>query len=141
MPFRPGSEDEAHHAILEWLRWCVPGVEVIHVPNGFYAGDDADDPSRKKVKAHIARLKALGMRPGAHDLLCFVPGPRVFWIEVKPAKGKLSDVQIEFGAAMEALGVPWRLCRSSEDARDFVEGMGIETREAKTTVTVMRLEG
>ena len=132
MAFRPGSEDETHHAILTWLGWVVPGIEVCHVANGFYAGDDENDPTRRKARAHLARLKALGLKPGTFDLLCFPGEGRVFWLEIKrPKGGVVSTAQEDFGASMTRLGIPWAIVRSIDETREFLASINVLTREAQ----------
>ena len=138
MTFKPGSEDATHYDIKSWLEWVVPGIEVLHVPNSFFAGkgdpNDVDaqgKPKRTVEKRHVARLKALGMRPGALDLLCMVPGkPPVFWIEVKVGKRGLDPDQVEFGRRLDRLGIPWALCRSIDDAAKFLDTIDVRTRIA-----------
>lgn len=130
MTFKPGSEDQAHYAIRQFLLTVMPGCEVVHPPNGMFAGGKTRE-ERRKAEQHIARLKALGLTPGAPDLLVFPGDGRVFWIEVKApgAKGASAE-QAAFGLRMAALKIPWRVCRSIEDARQFLADIGIATREA-----------
>lgn len=126
MTFKAGSEDEVHWSIKAWLEAVLPGCFVMHIANGFHAEGD-----RRERARHVARLKSLGMVPGAADLLIFTRDGRPFFIEVKrPKGGVVSDDQIAFGAAVTERQVPWRVCVSVDEARQFLADIGIQTREA-----------
>lgn len=126
MVFKPGSEDSVQRDIMDWLKAVLPGCFVMHVPNGFHAEGDVE--ARAK---HVARLKGLGMAPGAADLLVFTREGRPFWIECKrPKRGVTSSDQLAFGEAMAKRNVPWAVCSSVADARVFLDSLDIRTREA-----------
>lgn len=125
MAFQPGSEDEVHYSIKAWLEAVLPGAVVVHVPNGFYAGES------RQAARHLQRLKALGLTPGAFDLLVFPGRGRVFWIEVKHAHGGVvSPEQKAFGEKMNRLDIPWAVCRSIDEAAAFLHAIDVRTREA-----------
>lgn len=121
----PHSEDATQIAIIEWLQAVLPHKEIVHIPN------------TPRSRSHGARLKRLGLRTGAADLLVFLPN-RVVAIEVKrPAvkaikqrAGSPSDAQIEFGGQMNALGHGFMVAYGVDDVKRGLAALGIETREA-----------
>ena len=66
---RSRHEDETQAAIAEWLNVVLPLKEIVHIPN-----------EARRSPAEAARQKRLGLRPGASDLIVFLPG-RVVAIE------------------------------------------------------------
>lgn len=110
----------SHKAIYRYLRVVLPaGYLVYHIPNEGH-----------RSAAEAAKLKAMGLLPGAPDLEIVQPGGNVFYIEVKRMiGGTLSDDQKAFKSHCFEHGIPWALCRSIEDARQALIGWGIETRE------------
>jgi len=63
--------------------------------------------------------------PGQADLLALHASGRFCWIEVKTARGRLSEAQRRFRDAMHALAGPrsYVVCRSPEDAIAAVEAL------------------
>jgi hypothetical protein len=111
-------EDSIHRSIVHWLRAVLPAAEVLHVPNA----------PRSAVAG--ARLKGLGLRAGAPDLLLMLPGGQGLWIEVKAPKGRLSPAQHAFADRCQALGWPVVVARSIDDVRSALDASQIKTREA-----------
>lgn len=112
------KEDPIHIAILGYLRAVLPpSHKVVHVPNN----------PRSKIAG--ARLKRLGMLAGAPDLMILRPAARCAWIEVKPEGEYLSQGQKDFRDWCKAQGHPWAVCRSIDDARDFLEAEQFPTME------------
>jgi Holliday junction resolvase len=66
------------------------------------------------VKIH----QSLGSYKGIADLSCTKDGRHV-WVEVKTAKGKLSEHQQRFGADVEYHGGEYRVARSVDDVMDL----------------------
>lgn len=100
-------------AVIDWARY-VRTTEgplrqfLIAIPNGTYLGG-----TKGQRAAQMARLKRVGLRPGAHDLLLAL-GRHIwhgFWIEMKkprqafrgPAdvESAVSEEQVEFARDME----------------------------------------
>jgi hypothetical protein len=105
------TEADIHGAILPFIRTIAPEV------GGW------------RSKAEGARLKALGVTPGIPDLCLIAPIGRVFFIEVKTARGKLSPEQRKIHEWLTAIGVGVAVCRSVDDARWALRAWNIPTRE------------
>lgn len=71
------------------------------------------------VKIH----QSLGSVRGIADLYALKNGVGV-WIEVKTAKGRLSEHQVKFQAAVERHGGAYAVLRSLDDAKRFNELFG-----------------
>jgi len=115
------EEDRIQQAIVGWLRLVLPPTALVFaVPNGGH---------RSKRTAGL--LKATGTLSGVSDLFVIVPGfPRLICAEVKTSKGRLTPMQKDFGALIEAAGHEFCVWRSVEDARETLRQLGIATREA-----------
>ena len=125
MAFKPGSEDETHYAIRDWLMAVLPEPkEVVHPPNGFYAGKD-----RKKAGRHVSRLLALGLRPGFPDLIVITPRDILFLEVKRPKGGVVSDEQRDFGLRMCAMDRSWAVVSSIDETRSALAAWGVQTRE------------
>jgi len=81
--------------LVKYMRACLcPGVEFLHVPN-----------EGKRSKAGNGILKAMGMLPGASDLIGFVPPAARFWaLELKQPGEEPTEDQYKFLAAVNAAG-------------------------------------
>jgi hypothetical protein len=69
-----------------------------------------------------AKAKAAGRRAGVPDLLFVLPGGRCCFIELKAARGVLSEEQKLY---RDALGSNWALARTLEDVEAALIGWGI----------------
>ena len=126
MSLRARLEDAHQAAIVEYLATVLPFAEVVHIPN---------EGKRSAVEA--ARLKRLGLRKGAADLIVFLPG-RVIAIECKRPADKLTKrragtatlEQLDFGANLNAMGHSFFIARGIEDVRLALKTLGVVTREA-----------
>lgn len=58
--------------------------------------------------------------PGVSDLIA-VKGGRTLFLEVKTAKGKLRDNQVEFGSNIRAQGEEYYVVRSIEDVEQIIK--------------------
>jgi hypothetical protein len=124
---RDGNEDQTHEAIIGWLHAVLPHKEIVHVAN-----------EGRRSLWEAARLKRLGLRPGASDIFLIIPR-RLIVIEVKRPADKLrkkragvaSDEQIDFGLRVNALGHNFFIAEGIDDCRRAFAKLGIETREAK----------
>lgn len=110
----------SHKAIFRYLRIVLPtGYLVYHIPNEGH-----------RSAAEAAKLQAMGLLPGAPDLVIVQPGGNTFFIEVKRmVGGTLSDDQKAFKSHCVEHGIPWALCRTIDGARQALAGWQIETRE------------
>ena len=87
------NEAQIQRAVLDHLRIRgVPGLFFLHIPNGGL-----------RLRSEAARLKGLGTRAGAPDLILIREG-RVYGLELKAPGGRASAAQLETLAAMEAAG-------------------------------------
>lgn len=84
------------------LWFCVPNGELM-------------DPER------ISKALAMGMLPGLTDLCVVFPNARLGAIELKDDDGQLSDAQIEVREQLQALKVPYAVCRSIPQLRATCE--------------------
>lgn len=109
-------EELIHKAIVQYLKLAGAAHHFywLHVPNG---------GSRNKIEA--ANLKRMGVIPGVADLMIVPEGGRAHWLEVKSETGKQSPAQKAFAATMEALGSPYAVVRSVDEAEAALKGWGI----------------
>jgi VRR-NUC domain len=119
----PAAHEEAGEqiALFHWIRlqqrvWPELGL-AHHIPNGAYLGKD-----RVAAARHMARLKAMGLKPGVFDV--FLPVARHGWhglyIEMKAKDGSLSEEQEDFGSKVANEGYAVFICRSFEQAQGVV---------------------
>ena len=114
------SESQIQRAFVEWLRWQAPrDVIWFSVPNN----------PRSKITG--ARLKAEGMRAGAPDMVFILPSGRAACIEFKTPTGRLSAEQRHFATGCEIMGVPYAVCRSSDEAIAALSSWVSEARAAE----------
>jgi VRR-NUC domain len=123
----PARNDEAaiQASIVAWARLIAPDVLIFAVPNGGY-----------RTPREAALMKWTGVLAGVPDLGIIADG-RAFFLEVKTAKGRLSDAQQEIIPKLEAIGAPVALVRSIDDARDAFAKWGIQTRESAPMKTLL----
>ena len=103
------TEDWEQMQLVAWLD--LKGYKYTAIPNHTYT-------TSWKQKAHN---KALGLRAGFPDLVVIVNGQFIA-IEMKRTKG--STTTPEQKAWIEALndaGVPAKVCKGFDEAREFVE--------------------
>jgi hypothetical protein len=125
--------NDLHIPLVAMLRWCVrPNVLFRHVPNGEHR-----DPRT------AAKLKAMGVLPGAADLefnWC-EPGTaacrsgecdpvvgkarRVLHLELKLPGRQQSDLQKEFALAVRLLGDEYHVVRSIDEAINILGERGL----------------
>lgn len=98
-------------AVMSWVRFHVkhwPELDLLFaVPNGGH-----------RSKATAGKLKAEGVRAGVWDL--WLPVRRRPWsglvVEMKMKPNRLTPVQREFGAGIEAQGFRTAVCYSAPEA-------------------------
>lgn len=115
-------EQELQIQTAEFLDWALmPPARWLHIPNG----EKRDD--------HIAAiLNAMGVKPGAADILVFTPGGRFIWIELKSETGRLSASQVDWRDWCRSIGAPWFLCRSLADVIEALTSCQVRLRGALT---------
>lgn len=114
-------EQTLQRAVVQYLDAVLPATAwCFHAPNG---------GGRSKVEAAI--FKGLGVRAGIPDI-CILYDGRAFWIELKAAKGRLSEAQERAHVRLWEAGCPVADARSLDDVRRLlVEEWAIPTREAR----------
>lgn len=104
-------------AIVQALRAAMrPGSLVMAIPNG---GELA------KGWRSWQRLRDEGALPGAPDLLILAPGGRVAFVEVKTAKGTLTDNQRAMSEYLLRNGFDYAVVRSVEAALQVAREWGL----------------
>jgi hypothetical protein len=63
----------------------------------------------------------IGLFPGVADLVVWLPGGRVMYLEIKTPTGKQSPAQVKFQARCEAAGIPYAVARSVEDSLKIIK--------------------
>lgn len=125
---RVDHETPIHKDIGAFLRSVLPPITartLLHIPNG-------ENRDRKTG----AKLKAMGVKPGAADWLFVHRGSPCF-IEVKVEGNKLRKIertyqrrdQKQFEEDMVAAGAFYAVCRSIQDVRELLDHWNISTRE------------
>lgn len=130
-PVRQHTEDDLQVQVAEFLDWALPEpYRWLHVPNG-----------GKRARIEAARLKAMGVKAGAADVLIFCPlpnhlklitrdgmmpaGVRVVWIELKSETGRLTEEQETWRDWCHLTGTPWFCCRSLDEVIEACREVGI----------------
>lgn len=102
------SEFDVHRFAVQLLNLKgVKNLIFFHVPNG-----------EQRSKRTGARLKAMGVVRGVSDLVLIIPSqptPRVVFLEIKDAKGRLSVDQKIFRQRAEDAGVDFLIASSSDE--------------------------
>lgn len=90
-----------------------PGVRLVAVPNG-----------GKRSQWAAAQAKREGMSKGFPDLVALAPGGKVAFLEMKSAKGRVSDSQGEWLDDLHAMGFPCGIFRDADSAIEFLRAQG-----------------
>lgn len=98
------------HALKQHL---VDGWQVLHPPN-----EEAQDARR------LAKLMAMGMLPGAPDLIVFSPEGKAHFLEFKSENGALSEAQERFQLWAIRANLPHSVVRSVEQALKVFQHWG-----------------
>ena len=81
---RVNREGPLHKAILAHLRAVMPAGAVIHhSPNSIGLSGD-------RIMRQLAHDRSMGTVKGFPDLMCILPGPRVWMFEVGPPETTLT---------------------------------------------------
>lgn len=107
------KEQDIHKAIAQYLDLALDdGVRWFHPPNG----------GMMKIN-HARNLKAMGQKAGTPDIV-IIDGRQagtVLFIEVKSETGAQSKEQKAFQNWCKLYEIPYRICRSVDDAIQFCE--------------------
>lgn len=114
------SESAIQKSIIAMMRKTNAhrrGWTFFHCPN--------DGRNGKGYRIHAYQM---GQLAGVPDIVIAGPDGLIRFIEVKAAKGRLSEHQEGFRLHCERYGLPWALVRSCGDAIDVLEGWGFFNR-------------
>lgn len=122
------TEAEIHKQIVFYLNTILPQDAIIHatLAEGVRGG--------KRGIIDGARRKAMGQRAGMPDILIFTGG-QGYCLEVKSAKGRLSDAQKEVHRLLDAQGIPCAVVRSVEDAREVMREWGLSPKKKGSSLS------
>lgn len=110
------TEQQAHEAILDYLRLRYPRALIHHSPN-----ENALSFLDRRAAARIsAKNKRLGMVKGFPDLLVIHPGPIVWAFEVKSPNGRQSPEQRWLESVLREIGVQYGVVRSIDEVQDAI---------------------
>lgn len=123
-PRRRNPEADIQRTIVKLLQAVLPRGAIIHHSRNEERGGGDDARRRQGIAL------GMGVWPGFSDLIVLSEG-RVLFLEVKAARGRLSEAQEEFRDAVLAQGHAWALVRSADEALAAVEGNGFRTRLAR----------
>lgn len=109
-------EYQTQIAIADALRaGCMPGWRWSHFPAGS-AMSSFRNAKGKRVAPAGVKLQRMGLQPGWPDLLLISPSGVHHWLELKRGKAPMSEDQEAFRDHALAIGVPWALARSFDEA-------------------------
>ena len=121
-------EEALHRAVADYLRWVKPPALWLHIPNG-----------EARSKATGARLKAMGVLPGAPDLMFVGHGGVTSFIELKAPGKYLSPAQKAFRDTVTSLGCQYAVARSVDDVAEALQSWGlVATKRAVGPCTGIR---
>ena len=109
-------ESSIQKAVVFWCRHHRNPLlhRVFHVPNG-----------EKRDKITAIRLKAQGVVAGIPDLCLPLSDNRVFWLELKTSKGKVSKVQTALHADWATINHTVAVAYGYNEACAMLEGAAI----------------
>ena len=117
MSAREAPERLIQAAVVEHLGWrAIPGLWWSHFPAGGL---------RNRIVA--AQLKGAGTKPGVPDLLIVAHG-RLYGLELKADRGRLSQSQIATHAEMRAAGATIGVATGIDEALELLGIWGLLRR-------------
>lgn len=112
--------------VADFLDMALPSDAVwFAIPNG-----------EKRSVTTGARLKRIGVKAGAPDLLIIYRG-RAHFIELKAPDGELSNVQKSMAAAIIGAGGEFDLCRSLDTMVELCDAWEVPLRCRPTTMRAL----
>lgn len=111
------SEADIQSQVVEYVSLLAArcGFLFCSIPN---EGKDRANPAR------LAKLKRMGLRPGAGDLL-FIKRGLSYFLEMKKPGEKQSDDQIDFQLDCAMVGAQYAVAWSFEEAVEILQLWGI----------------
>jgi hypothetical protein len=123
---RTAPEQRLQRAVADYLAWTLlPPTWFTAIPAG----------GGGELRGRI--LKGMGLRAGVPDILIVHEG-RAHWVELKSARGSLSEAQRTTHSALTATGCPVVVCRSLEEVQGALWAWGIPTRDTKPSTERIR---
>lgn len=120
IPRRATPEADLQRSVVRLLRLALPGGAIVHhSPNEQRRGGDAGRRAQ-------GIATGMGVHPGFADLIVLSEG-RVLFLELKSPRGRVSDAQAAFAAAVRAQGHAWEVVRSLDDALAALARNGFRT--------------
>ena len=114
MTRRASPEDDLQRSIVDMLRKVPVRALWFHVPNGGL-----------RAKKTAAKLVGLGVRKGVPDLVFIGFDGRAYFMELKAAKGRLTPEQKAWQDTCDALGLPFTVIKSLDDAVVTLSAWGL----------------
>lgn len=105
-------ESSLQRQIVEYCE--LMGIYCFHVKN----------EGHKRIQTAL-RDKAEGVKPGVTDLIFPCKDGITRYMEIKSAKGTLSDKQKDFRDMCKLSAIPWAMCRSLDEAIVIFRQWGI----------------
>lgn len=113
-------EAKMQKSIVDYVRAVAPQCLIVAIPNG----------AQRTASGRPANAVP-GLTPGVPDLAVIAPQGKIFWLEVKAEKGRVSDAQLAFHLQLQARSHDVAVVRSIEEVKNAFEIWGIETRESR----------
>jgi hypothetical protein len=113
------SEASIQKSIVRFIKIAAPQCLIFAIPNG----------ARRTANGYAANAVP-GLTPGVADLCLVAPGGKAHFIEVKNAKGRVSEQQNWFLGCCDERDIPYRVVRSIDDVRAAMADWKIKTKEA-----------
>lgn len=79
----------------------------------------------KRTEWERSQILRMGLRAGVPDLVLLFPGGSCAYVELKAAKGVLSDKQERWRDWLQDAGFRWALVRSVDEMRATLTGWGV----------------
>lgn len=112
------KEIDIQAAFRKRVYYGAPAVAVVAIPN---AG--------KRTPWEVRQAKKEGLSAGFPDCMCIWCDGRICFVEFKTPKGRLSDNQKDWIERLRERGFPVAVCRSADEAMDFLRACGAPVLE------------
>lgn len=107
------SEIEIQTLFRSRCRILCPRVSLVAIPNG-----------AKRSQWAAMQAKREGMQSGFPDIMALAPGGLCAFLEMKSAKGRLSDNQAEWLDRLHGMGFPCGVFRDADKAVEWLREQG-----------------
>jgi hypothetical protein len=125
-------EQRLQRAVADYLAWALlPPAWFTAIAHGARLGDDSTAWLRGGI------LRGTGTKAGVPDILIVHEG-RAYFVELKSARGSLSEAQRTTHSALTATGCPVAVCRSLDDVQSMLWAWRIPTRSTKPSTERIR---